>query len=287
MNVYVVVDLECISGISNGSMIRVGHPDWAARGRHIATEEVNVIVEGALAGGATRVWVKDGHDAGENLVREDLHPKAELLAGTYAIPGQMPGLDESFDAAFLIGFHARMGTSLAHYDHTVSTATISEARLNGTPVGEIGIYAAYAGMFGVPVVFATGDRAGVQEAIDLIGDIEAVSVKEGYGRNSARVPSSDEIRPQIRAAAERSLTKMGNPLTFETPIHVSVDFLRSADADMAEMVPGASRAGARTVEFQHEDPKMSFKALQAMIALGNVAAGRWAQGLYGSGTRPA
>jgi D-amino peptidase len=287
MDVYIVVDLECISDISNGSMIRVGHPDWASTGRRTATEEVNVVIEGALAGGAKRIWVKDGHDAGENLLRELLHPAAELLSGTYAIPGHMPGLDESFDAIFLIGFHAMMGTPLAHFDHTVSTATISEVRLNETPVGEIGIYSAYAGLFGVPVVFATGDRAGAQEAADLLGDIVTVSVKDGFGRFSARVPSSKVTRPQIRDGAERALKTGGTVYRLDNPLTIEVDFLRSADADMAEMLPGADRPGARTVSYTSSDQRMALRALQAMIALGSVAASRWAQALYGSSTRPA
>ncbi len=283
MDVYIVVDMECISGITDASMIRVGHSEWARRGRQLMTAEVNAAVEGALAGGARRVWVKDGHDAGENLLREELHPAAEQISGTYALPGVMPGLDESFGALFLLGFHARMGTQFAHFDHTVSTATISEVRLNGTPVGEIGIYAAYAGHFGVPVALVTGDRAGTQEATDLLGDIATVSVKEGLGRFAARVPAPQEVQPRVRAAAEASLRNLPRPWRPEPPLAVEIDFLRSAEADMAEMVPGAARVGPRTVAYRHEDAAFSFKALQAMIHLGGIAASRWARALYSTG----
>ena len=285
MDVYMVVDMECISGITNGSMIRTGHSEWATRGRQLMTAEVNAIVEGAVAGGAKRIWVKDGHDSGENIVREALHPAAELITGAPSVVGQMPGLDGSFDALFLVGFHARMGTPHAHLDHTVSTASISEVRLNGIPVGEIGIYAAYAGMHGVPTVLATGDVAGTQEAVDLLGDIVTVAVKQGLGRFAARTPSAEEMRPKMRAAAEQALRQGGAPWRLPSPLHVQVDFLRSAEADMAEMVPGAVRAGARTVEYRHDDQAMAFKALEAMIALGGIAASRWASALYTTGAR--
>jgi D-amino peptidase len=283
MDVYIVVDMECISGITNGSMIRVGHSDWASRGRHLATAEVNAAIEGALSAGAKRIWVKDGHDMGENLVREELHETAELLSGTAAVVGHMPGLDESFDAVMLLGFHARMGTLHGHYDHTISTASISEVRLNRIPVGEIGIYGAVAGRYGVPVVLVTGDEAGAHEGAELFGEIETVAVKQGYGRFSARVLSPKETHPRIRDAARRSLAAGGNPWKLDDPLHVAVDFLRSAEADMAEMVPGAERTGARTVEYRHEDPDMSFKALQAMVSLSGIAANRWARALYTSG----
>ena len=286
MDVYVVVDLECVSGITHGSMIRTGHADWAGRGRHLATAEVNAAVEGALAAGAGRIWVKDGHDSGENIVREELHAAAELIAGSPAVPGQMPGLDGSFDAVFLLGFHARMGTARAHLDHTVSTATIGEVRLNGTAVGEIGIYAAWAGCFGVPVVLVTGDAAGTREAVELLGEVATVSVKEGYGRFAARVRAPEAVHPEIRAAAGRALGgERREPWRLATPIEVAVDFLRSAEADMAEMVPGARRTGARTVAYEHAEPEMAFKALEAMINLGGIAANRWAQALYTTGAR--
>lgn len=48
---------------------------------------------------------------------------------------------------------------------------------------------------------------------------------------------------------------------------MEVDLLRSAEADMAEMVPGAERTGARTVVYANEEPALAFKGLQAMINL--------------------
>ncbi|MDR7468010.1 MAG: M55 family metallopeptidase [Armatimonadota bacterium] len=285
MDIYIVIDMEGISGISYGSMVRVGHKEWSARGRLLATADLNAAIEGALAAGAKRIWVKDGHDAGENLVREELHPAAELLSGTYTVPGQMPGLDESFDAVFLIGFHARMGTLHAHFDHTITTASVSEIRLNNVPVGEIGIYAAYAGIHGVPVTLVTGDLAAVREAKELLGDLSTVAVKQGYGRFSARIPSPEHIRPRITAAAREAAQAKREPYILTSPATVAIDFLRSADADMAEMVPGSRRSGARTVEYTHEDPAEVLRALQALVHLGGIAANRWAQALYTSGTR--
>lgn len=283
--VYVVVDLECISGVTSGAMIRTGSSEWAARGRHLATAEVNAVIEGALEAGADTIYVRDSHDSGENLVREDLHPAAELIAGSTNVTPYLPDLDEGFDALFLVGFHARMGTHRGHFDHTVTTAAISEIRLNGTPVGEIGLYAAYAGFLGVPVALVTGDAAGVAEARALFGDIETVAVKTAYGRFAARVPAPETTRPLIRAASKRALERPGFVWNVGTPVEVALDFLRSAEADMAEMVPGGVRSGARTVTYQHEEPAMTFKAIEAMIKLGGIAANRWAQGLYTSGAR--
>ena len=282
MKVYVIVDLEGISGVTSADMIRVGSADWAARGRHLATAEVNAVVAGALAGGATKIVVRDSHDAGENLIREELHEAAELISGALSVPQFVVGLDASFGATFLVGFHARMGTLRGHFDHTITTASVSEIRLCGTPVGEIGLYGAYAGAHGVPVTMITGDAAAVREARELFGDVPGVATKDGLGRFSASVPSPDVTRPLIREAAKRAVTYAGHPWKLATPIRVDVDFLRSADADMAEMVPRSVRTGARTVTYEDAEPEHAFRAVAAMVNLGGIAANRWARNLYGA-----
>jgi D-amino peptidase len=283
MKVYITMDMEGISGICTGDMARSGSAEWANRGRHLATGDVNAAVEGALAGGAELVVVNDAHDSGENIVREDLNPKADLIIGWPNISGYMPDLDDTFDVVFLIGFHARMGTRFAHFDHSVSTASINEIHLNGDPIGEIGIYTVYAGTLGVPVVLVTGDVAATEESKDLIGTVETVAVKQGLGRFAARVFPPEEMQANIRAAAERAMSLTGAPYQAASPMNWAVKFLRSAEADMAQMVPGSMRTGPRTVEYTHEDPQMAFLGLQSMINLGGIAARRWASGLFTKG----
>jgi D-amino peptidase len=179
-----------------------------------------------------------------------------------------------------------MGTLYAHFDHTITTASVSEVRLNNVPIGEIGIYGAYAGIYGVPVTLVTGDLAAVQEATELFGDdLITVAVKQGYGRFSARIPAPEHVRPRISAAAREAAQAKREPYRLTSPATVAVDFLRSADADMAEMVPGSRRSGARRVEYTHDDPAEVLRALQALVHLGGIAANRWAQALYTTGTR--
>lgn len=284
MNVYIVMDMEGISGITDGRMIRTGHVEWADRGRYLATADVNAAILGALEGGAERIYVKDGHDSGQNIVIEELNKAAELISGTTASTKLMPGIGDGFDVVLLIGFHARMGTNNAHFDHTVSTACVSEVRLNGTAVGEIGIYAAYAGHLGIPIGLVTGDEAAIRETTELLGNIQTVAVKQGYGRISARLHSPSIVQPRIRTAAQKAVCAGGRPWKVGVPLQVAVQFLRSAEADMAEVVPGAQRTGPRTLEYCHDDPQMSFQALQAMINLGGIAASRWARALYTTGS---
>jgi D-amino peptidase len=145
-------------------------------------------------------------------------------------------------------------------------------------------------MLGIPVVLVTGDLAATREATALLGEITTVSVQEAYGRFSGRLLTPATAHERIRSAAAAALKQTGRlgqgvaPWTLKPPYTVAVDFLRSAEADMAEFVPGARRS-ARTVEYVHDDPEMAFKALKAMVALGGSAAHKWATAIYTTGSR--
>jgi len=283
MNVYITMDMEGISGITTGDMARSGSAEWAHRGRQLATDDVNAAVEGALAAGAKRIWVQDMHDSGETILRERLHPAAELITGCHNVVGHMPGLDSSFDAVFLVGFHAMMGTRFAHFDHTISTACISQVRFNGRPVGELGIFAGYAGFCGVPVALVTGDVAATQEAADFLGDVTTVAVKQGLGRFATRSLRAEGTQALIRQAAEQGLKRPNRVWKPDAPLTIAVDFLRSAEADLAEILPDAQRTGARTVEYTHDSWQMAFRGLQTIVSLAGLAASRWAAALYTKG----
>ena len=283
MNVYIVIDMEGVAGVTHGSMIRTGHVEWRDRGTRLMTAEANAAIEGAFLGGASSVLVKDGHDSGQNIRREDLDPRAELVTGNSVTVGLMPGLDSTFDKLFLMGFHAKMGTQFAQFDHTISTATINNLSINNIVVGEIGMYGMLAGLRGVSVALTTGDGPAVDESLDLFGSHQGVRVKQGLGRFAVRTFNPAQVLTQITEGAKNAMDNGAPPLEISLPVTISIDFLRSAEADMAEMVPGSVRSSARTVQYVHEDPDTAFQALQAMVALAGIAASRWASGLYKSG----
>src|SRR5205814_2745543 len=193
MRVYVSVDMEGIAGVVHESQTDPTTPAFAAeygRFRRLMTAEANAAVEGAVAAGATRVVVNDSHWFMRNLLAEELHQAAELVAGDPKPRSMVQGIDEQepggFDAALFIGYHARDGTRHAILDHTYADR-IHEVRLNGRPVGELGINAALAGVAGVPVALVSGDASLAAEAKALLGDnVATVVVKEAVSRHAAR-----------------------------------------------------------------------------------------------------
>jgi len=84
---------------------------------------------GALDDGATEMVVNDLHGArgGFNLVPEELYECAKYVTGPRTC--RMAGIDESFNIAFMIGYHAMAGTKGAVLDHTL-LATITTLTCN-------------------------------------------------------------------------------------------------------------------------------------------------------------
>jgi D-amino peptidase len=121
--------------------------------------------------------------------------------------------------------------------------------INGQPVGEIGIEAAYAGHYGVPVIAVSGDEAAVHEAKDLLGPVEGAIVKWGIGRNRARCLSLPQAHAVIRDAVARALASIDHmkPFQPELPARVELTLYRSDMADAFAAKLGVERVNARTV----------------------------------------
>ena len=127
------------------------------------------------------------------------------------------GLDASFDGLVLLGLHARAGTPNACLAHTYEHETL-EIRINGSVVGEIGVEAALAGEFGVPVVLMIGDSAGAAEAEALLPGVRTAVVKESLTFTSASLLSPAATRKLITAAARAAATETETETKTKTPI---------------------------------------------------------------------
>jgi len=274
MRVYISVDMEGVAGVVHEDQTNPIDPRCAseyARFRKLMTAEANAAIQGAVDAGATRVLVNDSHWTMRNLLAEELHEVAELVSGGPKPRSMMEGIDAGFDAALCIGYHARAGTRHAILDHTYTDRLI-DVRLNGRSVGELGLNAALAGVFDVPVVLVSGDSATATEAHDLLGeDVATVIVKEAVGRHAARSLAPAVACRRIREAATKVLKrKRMKPFTVEAPITLEADFSKTVEADMAEIVPGTIRTSGRTVAFTHHDYREVFRAWRAMQNLAAV-----------------
>ncbi len=220
MKIYLVTDLEAVAGVLDSLAWCYPGGRYFDLARELLTREVNAAIEGFFAAGAKQIVVCDGHGCG-GIQPQLLHPKVELIAGSFSHTPCPYGLDESFDALAWVGQHAMAGAPYNHLAHTGSFRVL-ELDFNGRPIGEIGQFAYCAAELHVRPIFLSGDRAGCEEARALIPGIETVAVKEGLsplqGREltaeqaeqaftAARHLSPEAARHQIRQKAEEAVRR--------------------------------------------------------------------------------
>jgi len=248
MKVYIMTDLEGVSGVDNPEMIQ---PDNARFGesRLRLTEDTNAAVAGAFDGGATEVMVLDGHHKGYgNIIWERIDKRARKDERPNR--NWWSSLDASFAGTFFVGAHAMAGTQDAFLDHTQSSQAWYDYYINGKKFGEIGQWAAVAGHFGVPLVMVAGDEAAVAEAKAFFNPVETAAVKRGVGRNSATLVELGEARRRIREAANKAMGLVGKakPLVIDLPAEIILDLQRTDWCDEHAKTPGVERVGPRRVK---------------------------------------
>lgn len=249
MKIYILTDMEGISGIWRPEQVQKGNPEYE-KARRLLCEDVNSAIAGAFDGGAEEIVVLDGHGSGDNFIMEILDERAvyETVKNPLEV---MPSLNESFSGLIQIGCHAMAGTLNGFLDHTQSSISWFNLYVNGRKFGEIGQAGAYAGAFGVPVIMVTGDKAACEEARRFFGEIELVTVKEGLGRNKARCISLKQAHKMIYDAAARAVQRVRSgefkPFILEAPIEMKLELCRSDYADEYATRPGVERLDARTV----------------------------------------
>ncbi|MBO8162714.1 MAG: M55 family metallopeptidase [Brevibacillus sp.] len=272
MKVFISADMEGVSGIVDPSYINPDNGKNYERGRQLMTDDVNAVVEALLECGADEIVVADSHYQMTNILLERLHPKAQLLAGSPRDYSMMQGLDESFDAAFFIGYHTRQGVP-GVLSHTMS-GVIRNLYVNDMVVGEFGFNAIYAGLFGVPVCLVSGDDLIAEEARQLIPGIVTAVVKKAVSRTSALcLPLSESrelLKRQTRLAFEQR-TQV-TPLTTKTPLDVTIEFHHAGQAEMAAVVPYSRYHPERSaVSLTVDNPHDMYKGMRAMLNLAGMA----------------
>ncbi|MGB7295586.1 MAG: M55 family metallopeptidase [Candidatus Aminicenantales bacterium] len=270
--VFISVDMEGIWGVVHGRQTSADFPEYDAARKWMA-EDVNAVIAGLFEAGASEVVVNDSHGSMRNIVADELDPRAGLTSGSPKPLSMMQGIDASFDACIFIGYHARAGTAEAVLDHTYSGATIRSIKVNGREMPELGLNAAIAGYFNVPVIMLSGDTETCAQAKSILGDdLVTVAVKDAVGRYAAANLPQEVARKRLKDGAKEALQKRGKISLFKpnAPYKFELDFNTSAQAEMPMLVPNVKKTGARSVEFTATDYIEGFKLMRALIALAGV-----------------
>ncbi|MCC6547685.1 M55 family metallopeptidase [Candidatus Sumerlaeota bacterium] len=258
MRVLIMADMEGVSGIVHWDQVSRGEAMYQ-EGRRLYTEEINAAVRGAKNAGAKEIVVVDGHGAGaaatmggpafNSLIPDLLDEDCEFVThhgwGNY-----LEMFEQGCDACFFVGIHSMGGTPNGVLSHTISSQHWYNITINDRVVGEIGIVAALAGSFGVPMVYVTGDDKACDEAKALLGsDLTTVAVKKGLSRHSARNIAPVRARRMVEEGAKRALLNLKKVPAFvpAKPTTVRMDIVLADLMDPYRRIPGVEIIEPRTV----------------------------------------
>ncbi|MEV7010029.1 M55 family metallopeptidase [Streptosporangium sp. NPDC051022] len=254
MQVYVSIDMEGVAGIATmDQVVRGGHGYPAAQ--RLMTAEANAAIAGAFDAGADSVLVNDSHGTMDNLIHEELDPRARLIFGSPKLDCMAEGISANHDVAIFLGYHAAAGDPgvLAH----TYSSNFAEVRLNGRPVSEAEVNALQAAAVGVPVGLVTGDDVICATVRAQLPAARTVEVKTAHGIYSADSLSPTVARERIRAATAETVAAAADlpPVEIPAELHLEIDMPNAAAAELGAMIPTFTRTGDRTVEGRLAGPR--------------------------------
>jgi D-amino peptidase len=271
VKVYISADIEGVTGVvswSHCGRADGNHYDFPFA-RRMMTHDVNAAIRGAKAAGATEIVIKDSHGNSKNLLVDELEPGVSLVSGHGGgTDGMMVGIDATFDAAILVGYHAMAGTAKGIMEHTI-TGSVHRLKINGVPSGEIALSAGVAGRYGVPLVFISSDEAGCLEAAERIHHIRTCAVKKGLARYMGECLSPDQTGPMIEVGVREAVLNRANihPWVPGEPCAITVEFNRSEEADFCSRLFFAKRLDAYTMEVEFDSYELAHQACWNLMAM--------------------
>lgn len=268
MIVYISADGEGITGVVTPGEMYPGKTGYEFACKMMAYD-VNAAISGAFEGGATHVIVNDAHWNQNNIDIELLDPRADLIRGGGKHLSMMEGV-QGCDAAVFIGYHARAGASDGVGNESIFGREIIELRMNGKPVGEAELNAHLAGHFDVPVVAVSGDDIFCDEIRQTLPNVETAVVKYAIGRFSARCIPPERSRKIISAAVAKGVREYKShlPLKAEGRIELETEFMSTAEAKAASLVPGSIRKTPRVVAIYGETMPEAWRAFKSTHIIG-------------------
>ena len=252
MKVFISIAMEGCSGIvSRQETAPTG--DFYKEARHWMCWDANAAIEGCLEAGATDIVVY-GSTNGMEIPWDQIHPKAKLMrsdvnVSSFSFYG-LAGLDETFDVVFFLGQHASHGDPKGVISNSL-VRPFRDVHINGQRVGEVEIWTALAGHFGVPVGLLTGDDVICEHAKSWLPQIETAVVKYAIDTYAARCLPTDEAHKLIREAACRATKAVPqlNPFCFKPPVNVEIDLVMPNAAARVALIPGTERVGGTKVKY--------------------------------------
>lgn len=225
MNIYIMVDAEGISGVFDREQVSTSTPSVRYNeGRELMVGDINACVEACKEAGVEKVYVRDCHGGGANVIWSKLSSLADYYIIGNTGQNRFPGLDDC-DGVILLGYHAMAGTPGAILEHTMSSASVQNYWINGNLSGEVGVDAGIVGDRGKPVIMVSGDDKVCRESESLLPGVVTAEVKRGITWKGGMLLPPEKAYALIKEKTKEAISKLAKlkPLVYEKPVRLRVE----------------------------------------------------------------
>ncbi len=267
IRVLLLHDMEGLAGQDDWHSFDFGDPQYPS-GQEMLAADVNAVIDGLFAGGATEVHVVDGHGSGnpDPDVRADLlDPRASqmLREAPFDTYFDVPETS-SYDAVAVVGMHAKTGSGgFASHTFTLGMDII----INGASITETELVALSWGRFGVPVIFGSGDDR-LAADLQTMPWIEFVTVKTATSASTVELRPVDQAHAEMTAAARRAVENLASArvMRVSSPITATLRAVPPASLEILDGVPGIDYVN-NTVSFDADGLRSAYDGLGALITV--------------------
>lgn len=274
LRVLVYHDMEGLAGQDDYRTFNYSHPEYYAKGQGYLVADINAVVDGLFAGGATSVEIIDAHGSGNpspDVDRARLDKRATQLTRDNPFRHYVDVVaPDTYDAIVAVGMHAKTG-SQGFASHTVTIGM--GLSMNGHAITETEIVAYSWGRVGVPVIFVSGDQR-LQRDLATMPWLQYVVTKHATSASSVQLRDVDSVHAEMRAKAAAAVRGLANAkvMRVHEPVRAALKVVRPASLEMLRGVPGIALApSGDEVTFTGATFQEAYDGLNALIGVARLA----------------
>jgi len=270
MKAYISVDMEGMPGIYHVAQT-APKAFLHNEGREIATRITLLVSESLHNNGVDSITVADSHWYMGSIFYDKLPDYVRLIRGSLRPVSMVYGIEEGFDFAVFLGYHSPAGTMHSILDHTYSSLSFSQIKLNGRKASEFYINALYASERNVPIALVLGDDKLKNDVVEVSPSTEYVITKESISRLSALMIPIGVVEKELLNSLKRAIEKLRERKIrpIKVPQEKIFEFVmkKTEFADAGELIPGIERIDSYTLRYICNSMEEGYRVMEILSML--------------------
>ncbi|MCF7919443.1 MAG: M55 family metallopeptidase [Candidatus Cloacimonetes bacterium] len=263
---FISFDYEGMGGVCNWQQVF-----GSQRYNELITDQINEFLRGIYQViPAAEIVLCDSHADGNNIIYEKLTSDTLLVSGYPRHLYMMEGINAGYDGVIFLGYHAPVGQR-GNMDHTYSSSSFYQIRLNGSEVSEAHINAMLAAHYGVPLLFMYSDDAGIEwMRKNLTPDLAYLESKKVISRYAAEFQPWHELLLNLYEAGKKITDYQPWLMPVPQQLTMELDLIDTNIAYALQMIPGVMKITERTISFTAKDPLEMYRYLMTCVMVSSA-----------------